>query len=158
MPIIPFSKAMGEYWESKCIAFVNQGKAKRAPDELVKCIHDGSKGGSTAYARVYLLNVKRANPLEPNKTKVRFFYHTRVIDDRDGKKEIEWCEIKIAEEGIRLLGETFEIGGYLKKLDMYYMDADGNIDTDKLIAVLKMAIQLVEGTDHPEVKIILDKE
>jgi hypothetical protein len=157
MPIIPFSRVMGEYWESKCIAFVNEGKGRRGRDELVKCIHDGSKGGSPAYARVYLLNVKRTNPLEPDKTQVRFFYHTKVIDDREGKKEVEKCEIRIAEEGIRLLGETFEIGGYLKKLDMYFMDADGNIDTVKLIDVLKTAVKLVEGIDDPEVKIILDK-
>jgi hypothetical protein len=158
MPIIPLSREMGEYLQSKCDAFVRDGKGKRLPDELVRCVHDGSKSNSKSYAQVYVLNVKRDNPLEPNKAKVRFFYHTASIEDREGKREVERCEIKASEEAIRLVGDTFEVGGYLRKIGMHFMDSQGNIDVIQLKAVFEMAAKIVEGKEASEIKIILDKQ
>lgn len=157
MITFPMPRSMGEFFESKCLAFVKEGKGKRGKDELVRCVHDGSMGDSQVYAKVYLLNVKRDNPLEPNRAKVRFFYHTSKIMDREGEKEVERCEVKASEDAVRLLGDTFEVGGYLRKLGMHFMDSQGNIDIIRLKAVVEMAVKLVEGTEHPEIKIILDK-
>jgi hypothetical protein len=155
--IFGMPRSLGEYFESKCIAFVKEGKGKRLPDEIIRCVHDGSKGDSDNYSRVYLLNVKRTNPLEPNRAKARFFYHTITVTDKEGTRQVERCELKASEEAIRLIGDTFEVGGYLRKLSMHFMDKEGNIDFVRLKSVLEMALKMVDNTDNPEIKIILDK-
>ncbi len=77
--IFPLPKTTAEIFEGICRKFVNEGKARRLPDEIVKCVHNGYKEGNSAYSRVYLITVVRKSALDPSKVKVRFFYHNRTV-------------------------------------------------------------------------------
>jgi hypothetical protein len=161
--IFPLPKATAEIFEGICRKFVTEGKARRLPDELVKCVHNGYTDGSTKYSKVYLITVLRKSALDPNKVKVRFFYHDRTIkipaseNHKAFEKQEEWCEVKINDDGIRILALSWTVSGYLQMLSMKFMDAHGNIDVDSLKAVLETAIKQSEGIDKPEIKVILDK-
>jgi hypothetical protein len=161
--IFPLPKSTAEIFEGICRKFVTEGKARRLPDELVKCTHDGYKEGSSKYSRVYLITVLRKSALDPNKVKVRFWNYDKVarIPASENHKEFErieeWCNIKVNDDGIRILALSWTVAGQLQFLGMKFMDAHGNIDIDSLKAVLGVAIEGLEGKDKPEIKIVLDK-
>jgi len=162
--IFSLPKATAEIFEGICRKLVTDGKARRLLDEIVKCVHNGYKEGNSAYSRVYLIKVVRKSAFDPNKVKVRFFYRNRIVkipaseNHKTFEREEEWCDIKINNDGIRILALSWTVAGYLQMLGMKFMDTHGQIDIDSLKTVLETVIKQVEGTDKPEIKVILDKK
>jgi hypothetical protein len=149
--ILPFPREVAQRAQDWCEHQVQLGNAR--------CLHDGFGQDIKTYTKVYIITVLRKNPFDPNKARVKFIYHTKEIDIRGKKVQVERGDINITVEDAVMLLETMDIGGLVNSLGLHFVNVDGNIDTRALMAVMEQAVKLVNKTEgQPEINVILDEK